>query len=169
MYLFMHNTRGTSMSHLRQFARLAILALVAVLPSHAKDLAVVVNKANDTKAISANDLAKLLKTNTKKWSNGQDVIVVMRDPTAPAMRIVVQKVFGIPADQVKALATAANQGRSTPSFVFADSDDMVLKLVAASAGAIGLTDVYAINSSVNVVKVDGKMPLEPGYLLHGVW
>jgi hypothetical protein len=27
--------------------------------------------------------------------------------------------------------------------------------------------VYAINSSVRVVKVAGKLPLEAGYLLHG--
>jgi len=28
-------------------------------------------------------------------------------------------------------------------------------------------DVYSINSSVAVVKIAGKLPLEPGYLLHG--
>jgi hypothetical protein len=157
------------MSRLHYVACLAIFAFVAVLPAHAKDLAVVVNKANDTKAITAADLTKLLKTSTKKWGNGQDVLIVMRDPNTPEMKVVVQKVFGIPADQVKALATSANQGRSTPAFIFADSDDMVLKLVAGSAGAIGVADVYTINSTVNVIKVDGKMPLEPGYLLHGVW
>ena len=165
----MHNTRRVLMSSLRHFGRLAIVALVSLLPAYAKDLAVVVNKANETKAVTAADLTKLLKTTTKKWGNGQDVLIVMRDPNTPEMKVVVQKIFGIPADQVKALATSANQGRSTPAFIFADSDDMVLKLVAGSAGAIGVTDVYAINSTVNVLKVDGKMPLEPGYLLHGVW
>jgi len=28
-------------------------------------------------------------------------------------------------------------------------------------------DVYAINSSVEVIKIGGKLPLEPGYPLHG--
>jgi hypothetical protein len=32
---------------------------------------------------------------------------------------------------------------------------------------VGVVDVYAINSSVPVVKLAGKLPLEPGYLLHG--
>lgn len=157
------------MLRIRLFVSLAILTLAAALPAAAKDLAVVVNKANDTKAISSADLAKIFKNNTKKWSNGQDVVIVLRDPTTPEMRVLVQKVFGVSADQVKALANTANQGRPTPSFVFADSDEMVLKLVSSSAGAIGVADVYTINSSVNVVKVEGKMPLEPGYLLHGVW
>jgi len=39
--------------------------------------------------------------------------------------------------------------------------------VASTPGAIGVVDVYSINSSVEVVKIGGKLPLEPGYLLHG--
>ena len=30
-----------------------------------------------------------------------------------------------------------------------------------------LVDVYAINSSVDVIKIGGKLPFEPGYPLHG--
>ena len=163
----MHNTAYPMLrSH---FARLAIFVCLSALSAAAKDLAVVVNKANDTKAVSTAELGKLLKGTTKKWGSGQDVIVVMRDPSTPEMRVAVQKVFAMTPEQVKTLATSANQGRSTPAFIFADSDDMVLKLVASSAGAVGVADVYTINSTVSVVKVEGKMPLEPGYLLHGVW
>ncbi len=157
------------MPSLRHFALLMILAIVASIPAAAKDLAVVVNKSNDTKTISTAELTKLVKSTTKKWGGGQDVIVVMRDPNTPAMRVILQKLFAMSPEQVKALTTTANQGHSTPSFVFADSDVVILKMVASTAGAIGFTDVYTINSSVNVVKIDGKMPLEPGYLLHGVW
>jgi hypothetical protein len=28
-------------------------------------------------------------------------------------------------------------------------------------------DVYSINSRINVLKIDGKLPLEAGYLLRG--
>lgn len=164
----MHNT-SDPMLRSYHFVWLALFLCLAALPAAAKDLAVVVNKANDTKTISTAELAKMLKGSTKKWTGGQDIIVVMRDPNAPEMRVVVQKIFAMTPDQVKALTTAANQGRSTPTFIIADSDDMVLKLVASSAGAVGVADVYTINSTVNVLKVEGKMPLEPGYLLHGVW
>jgi hypothetical protein len=157
------------MWRLRHFAWLAMFALSVCLTAAAKDLAVVVNKSNETKTVTTVDLTKLLKNSSKKWGAGQDVMIVLRDPTDPAMRVVCQKVFGMTAEQVKALATAANQGRANPAFIFAASDDLVLKMVASNAGALGIVDVYTINSSVNVVKVDGKMPLEPGYLLHGVW
>jgi hypothetical protein len=30
-----------------------------------------------------------------------------------------------------------------------------------------LVDVYSITGGVNVLKIGGKLPLEPGYSLHG--
>jgi hypothetical protein len=47
-----------------------------------------------------------------------------------------------------------------------DSDDDVLKLVETTPGAVGLVDVRSINDQVNVVRVDGKLPMEAGYLPH---
>jgi len=47
------------------------------------------------------------------------------------------------------------------------SEDDLLKSVEAIPGAVGLVDVYSINSRVNVLKVDGKLPLEQGYFLKG--
>jgi ABC-type phosphate transport system substrate-binding protein len=157
------------MLHLRHFALLAIFAITTSISAVAKDLAVVVNKANETKSLSSADFTKILKNATKHWNNGQDVIIVVRDPNSPEMRVLLQKVFAMSPEQFRSFANAANQGRTSPAFIIADSDDVVLKMVASSSGAIGITDVYAINSSVNVVKIEGKMPLEPGYLLHGVW
>jgi len=34
-------------------------------------------------------------------------------------------------------------------------------------GAVGLIDIYSIASSVNLGKVNGKLPLVAGYALHG--
>jgi hypothetical protein len=51
--------------------------------------------------------------------------------------------------------------------VLVTSDDDLVNRVASIPGAVGIVDVYSINSSVAVVKLAGKLPLEPGYLLHG--
>jgi hypothetical protein len=48
-----------------------------------------------------------------------------------------------------------------------DTDEELVNKVASIPGAVGIVDVYAINSSVAVIKIGGKLPLEPGYLLHG--
>jgi len=40
-------------------------------------------------------------------------------------------------------------------------------MVNSNPGAVGIVNVYSINSRVKVLKVDEKLPMEPGYLLHG--
>jgi hypothetical protein len=34
-------------------------------------------------------------------------------------------------------------------------------------GAVGIVDVYSINSSVKVLRIDGKLPFDVGYALKG--
>jgi hypothetical protein len=63
-------------------------------------------------------------------------------------------------------AEAFLQSRSR-MMVIADSDDAVLKYVSATRGAIGIVDLFSITKDVKVLKIDGKLPVEPGYLLRG--
>ena len=44
---------------------------------------------------------------------------------------------------------------------------VAIPLLLVLGGAIGAVNVYSINSAVKVLRVDGKLPLEQGYLLHG--
>jgi hypothetical protein len=39
--------------------------------------------------------------------------------------------------------------------------------VSTSHGAIGVVDLYSLTQDVNVLKIDGKLPVEQGYLLRG--
>jgi hypothetical protein len=48
----------------------------------------------------------------------------------------------------------------------AATDAGVIDLVESTPGAVGLVEVNSINGSINVVKVDGKLPTEAGYLPH---
>src|SRR5277367_4305248 len=45
-------------------------------------------------------------------------------------------------------------------------DSAGLKAVQTEPGAVGLIEVHSIDNSVNVVHVDGKLPMEFGYLPH---
>ena len=48
-----------------------------------------------------------------------------------------------------------------------DTDNDLLRTVGATPGAVGIVDVYAINSSVKVIRIDGKLPFDVGYALKG--
>ena len=114
------------------------------------------------------DLVKICKGQTNRWPDGKPVTFIMRSPSSPEMKLLLEKVYEVPDSQVKEIIASANHGRmGHPAVIIVDSDEELVNRVASIPGAIGIVDVYAINSSVAVVKLAGKLPLEPGYLLHG--
>jgi hypothetical protein len=145
----------------------AVLALACVLGcgeiAVAHDVALVTSKNSRAKVMPAADLARMIK-NTHKWPDGRDLIVVLTDPSSLEMRIVAQKLLSLTRDEFKKLIDATNKRKMT--FWVVSSDDEALKIVQSDTSAIGLVNVYSINSNVEVLKVDGKLPLEPGYVLH---
>jgi len=152
----------------RHTLSLCLFLAAGISAASARDLAVVSNKTNSLSAITLPDLAKVCKGQTGHWPDGKSVTFVMRNPSAPEMKFFLEKVYELPESQVKDVIAAANRGRAGhPAVMIVDSDEDLVNKVASIPGAVGIVDVYAINSSVAVVKLAGKLPLEPGYPLHG--
>ncbi|HYL95474.1 MAG TPA: hypothetical protein VET69_06685 [Terriglobales bacterium] len=144
------------------------LALVCAQSALAKDVALIANKGNSLKGLSFPDLVKVCKGQMGHWPNGRPVTLITRSPASPDMRIVLQKVYGMTADEVNQLVASANHGRTDhPAIVVVDSDESVVKKVESTPGGVGLVDVYSITGGIDVLRVGGKLPLEPGYALHG--
>jgi len=134
----------------------------------ARDLAIVANKTNPVSTITLADFVKVARGQTSRWPDGKSVTFIMRAPAAPEMRLFLEKVYELPEPDVKGLIVAANHGRvGHPAIMVVDSDEELVNKVASLPGAVGVVDVYSINSSVAVVRLAGKLPLEPGYWLHG--
>jgi hypothetical protein len=150
------------------FQRLLIFVLISASLASARDLALVSNKSNAIGAITVPELVKVCKAQNNRWPDGKPVTFVMRAPSAPEMKMVVEKIYGMSEREVQEFISSSNHGRTNhPAIVVAASDEDLVNKVASLPGAVGVVDVYAINSSVAVVKIAGKLPLEPGYLLHG--
>ena len=151
-----------------RFLRVFIFVILGASLAAARDIALVSNKSNAVGALTVADLVRLCKAQTPRWPDGKPVTFVMRSPSAPEMKIILEKVYGMSENELNSLILTSNHGRPThPAILIATSDDELLNKVASTPGAIGVVDVYSINSSVAVVKIGGKLPLEPGYLLHG--
>ncbi len=143
---------------------LAVLSATAV----ARDVAVVSNKANGVQDVPLPELIKVCRGQTTRWPDGKPVTFVMMPPGAPEMKAVMQKVYESSAVDVESLiATANHERKNHPAIVVVTSPEGVLEKVESTPGAVGVVDVYSITSGVNVLKVDGKLPLQPGYALHG--
>lgn len=151
--------------------RLAItifgLALFLAAASFAgiKNMAVVVSAGSKLSDVPLTELAKLCKGVQKAWPDGKSFMLVMKDPESPEMHIAAQKLFGAAPAEMKALITKLNESRVVVKIV--ESDEDLLRTVGATPGAVGIIDVYSINSSVKVLRVDGKLPFDLGYALKG--
>lgn len=149
-----------------------IFVFLAASAASARDLALVSNRANAIGSheggIAVADLVKICKAQSSRWPDGKPITFVMRPPSAPEMRLVLEKIYGMSENDVNGLIVTSNRGRfDHPAIVIANSDDDLVNKVASIPGAVGVVDVYSINSSVSVIKIAGKLPLQQGYLLHG--
>jgi ribosomal protein L23 len=157
----------------RRFLRLAQLcavlcltfAFVAPLPSAVQKWALVASANSKLQDIPLTDLVKFCKGTQKAWPDGKNFTIVIHDPESPEMRSAVEKLFGVDAQEVKPLVAKMNESRVVIKVVQSDED--LMRTVEATPGAIGLVDVYAINSSVKVLRIDGKLPFDTGYALKG--
>jgi hypothetical protein len=130
-----------------------------------KNWAVVTSARSKVQDIPLSDLSKLCKGTEKTWPDGRVFTLIIRDPQMPEMRAAVQKLFGVDGSELKALLAKLNGTRTVIKVV--DTDEDLLRAVEAIPGAIGLVDVYSINSSVKVLRIDGKLPFDSGYALKG--
>ena len=123
-------------------------------------MAVVVNKDNNVGGISSAHLTKIFRLEVKKWHDDKDVILVLHKNSSGEMTTL-ERLNKMSSSELKSFI-AAHQG----SITLVDSDEDVLKVVETMPGAVGLVDVRSINDQINVVRVDGKLPMEDGYLPH---
>jgi hypothetical protein len=142
---------------------LALALATPAIPA-AKNMAVVTAAESKLSDVPLPELVKLCKGSAKTWADGKTFVLILKSPDAPEMHSVLQKLFGAGTDPKAAIAKL-NESRQTVRFV--DSDDDLLRAVVATPGAIGIVDVYAINSSVKVLRIDGKLPFDVGYALKG--
>ena len=141
---------------------LVLLAVCLGASCEAKQLAVIVDKSNNVGGVSLAELARLFKLDSRKWPDGKNVVLVLRDPSTPEMQMAMQKLYHMHAEELKNLLAAHRNG-----VIMVRTEQDLLKSVESIPGAVGLVDVYSITSHVRVLKVDGKLPLEPGYFLKG--
>ncbi|HZC24037.1 MAG TPA: substrate-binding domain-containing protein [Candidatus Binatia bacterium] len=141
---------------------LFMLAFVCVCltPCFAHHTAVVVNKDNGVHSVTSAQLARMIRGEIKKWPDGKNIVLVLHNDSAGESETL-ERLNKMSAADWKAFVAAHREG-----IVFVDSDADVLRTVQSEPGAVGLIEVHSIDNRVNVVHVDGKLPMEFGYLPH---
>jgi hypothetical protein len=139
-----------------------LLLFCPLIYAQAKDTAIVAGRDTAANGLHSADIAKAIKGSSHKMPNGKPMIIVLKPAQSVETRIFGEKCLGQNEKELSALISSEHA-----LFRVVASDQEVIKAVNAIPGSIGLVDVYSINSSVTVLKIDNKSPLEPGYLFHG--
>jgi ABC-type phosphate transport system substrate-binding protein len=141
------------------FCVLAFLC-ASIAPCFAHHMAVVVNKDNPVENVTAAHLAKILRAEIKKWPDGKNLVLVLHKDS-PGETETLQHLNKLSAAEWQTVLATHKD-----SIVLVDTDADVLKAVQSEPGAIGLVEVHSVDGSIRVVQVDGKRPMESGYLPH---
>lgn len=144
----------------RQAVYCGLFLAIAVLPSFAHHIAVVVDKQNTVGNVSAAQLSKICKGEVATWPDGRPVVLVLHRASADEVRTLGRLTKWSEKD-LKAFIAAHPQ-----AVRLADSDEAVIERVQSTRGAIGFVEARSITDAVNVVKIDNKLPHEAGYLSH---
>jgi ABC-type phosphate transport system substrate-binding protein len=145
---------------LKRFSVLAVFLFSFLTPCFAHHMAVIVNKENEVGNVSAAHLAKIFHADARKWPDGKLIVVILHSDNAGETETL-QRLINMSSGEWKAFVAAHKD-----SIQIVNTDADVLKAVQSVPGAVGLVDVRAVDGSVNVVRVDGKLPMESGYLPH---
>ncbi|MFZ0797792.1 MAG: substrate-binding domain-containing protein [Terriglobales bacterium] len=133
---------------------------LSLTPCFAHHMAVVVNKDNAVQNVTSAHLARIVKGEVKKWPDGRNVVLVLHS-SSPGEMATLERLTKMADAEVKAMFAAHRDSIRT---VGTDAD--VIDAVASTPGAIGFVEERSITDRVGVVKVDGKLPMESGYLPH---
>lgn len=141
---------------------LCLCALVTGLltPSFAHHMAVVVNKNNKMQNLSSVQISKIFRAETKKWPDGKDIMLIFHK-SSPDENLTIEKLTKMTSAELQSFLVSHKD-----SIRIVESDADVLDSVAAIPGAVGFVYERAIDDRINVVKIDGKLPMEAGYLSH---
>jgi len=144
--------------------RSAVCALAFVCASlascFAHHTAVIVNKDNSVENVTSIHLTKIIRGEVKKWPDGKNIILVLHKDSA-GEREALEHLNKMSAAEWNTFIVTHKD-----SILFVGTDAEVLRAVRAEPGAVGLIEVRSVDNTVNVIRVDGKLPMELGYLPH---
>ncbi len=138
----------------------SVFLFASLSPCFAHHTAVIVNKENAVDNVTSAHLSKIVRGEIKKWPDGRNIVLVLHKE-AEGEAETLERLNHMSAPEWKTFLATHKDG-----ILFVDTDADVIKTVQAEPGAIGLIEVHSIDNSVNVVHVDGKLPMEFGYLPH---
>ena len=150
-----------------KFIRFILLACLSLVPAWAGAVAIVVSPDVPVDDLTFPEVRKLFLGEKQFWNPKLRVVLLMRAPIAPERDVVLKDIYEMTEAQFRQYWISKvfrAEMTSGPKVVY--STEMVSELVAAIPGAVAFVDAAQIPKGMRVLKIDGKLPSDKGYVLH---
>ena len=161
--------RGAALTHSTlAAAALCLLAPFAGAHLHAQagGVAIVVHPDAPVRDFTMDQLRRVFLADQQFWSDGTRITLLVRAPQAYERDVVLNKLYRMDEDQFRQYWVAKifrAEVPAGPKIVY--SSGMARELVTAIPGAITFMPASEVDAGVRVVRVEGRLPGEAGYLL----
>lgn len=164
----MISTRTVRLTTAALVAALLALPIVATRAQAqgARPLAIVVNKGVPVNGLSFSELRRVFLGEQQFWPDRSKVTLLVRAPTAYERSLVLDRIYRMDEDRFRQYWIGKMfraEVAAGPKIVY--SSEMALNLVSAIRGSITFVPLAAVTPEVKVLRIDGKLPSEPGYPL----
>lgn len=166
--------RGSLVFSVRCAIGALAVAFCAARPSalnaqQAEPLAIVVNRVNPVSDISTADLRRLYRGQRSRWSTGRRVTLVMREPGAMERDAILRSLYGLDENEYRrGFLQAIFAGEASDAPKILATSNGVMRFVFNVPSAIGYVRMSEVDASVKVLRIDGRLPGEPGYRLEDI-
>jgi ABC-type phosphate transport system substrate-binding protein len=143
------------------------MVYIPVTAAQARDVAVVVNGDNPVTKLSSTEVRKIFAGEKRFWPTGLPIMIFVRGP-GTRERVALLKLLGMTESEYKQHWTAqVFRGEAQAEPIALPSNGMQREAVVAYPGAVALVDLQDVKAGMKVLRVEGRMPGEAGYVLKG--
>lgn len=143
-----------------------VLLLLAAGAAEAGDVAVIVHRDNPLSDVTTAELSRLFRQDQQYWKSGEKVDLILQLGGSAKEAVILERVYHLTAAELKPFWLGKiYRGELTAAPHALASDAGVKQYVATSPRAIGYIDSVLLDGTVKALRVDGKLPGEPGYAL----
>ena len=130
------------------------------------DIAVVVHPDTPVNNLTLAEVRKIFLGDRQYWTTNMPVVLLIRAPVARERDVVLKTIYQMSESQFKQYWIAKifrAEAATAPKLVY--SNDMANELVTAIPGAIAFIDSREVRPGAKVLRIDGRLPGQPGYPL----
>ena len=145
---------------------LALTGRSTLTAQGARDVAVVVHPSVSVDGLTLADLRRIVLGDREFWPGSVRVTLLIRAPIAHERDVVLKNVCQMTEAQFRQHWIAkVFRAEAAVAPKIAYSSEMVVELLNQMPGAIAFVDAAQAGRGLKVVRIDGRLPGERGYLL----